>query len=473
MAFSFSTTLGSPALAVITTRFDLSGYTLTVQVSSTSDFASVQNVGTATWASGRITLQLTSDQVNAVGSAYYRIQASKTNPAVSFFVTSGRIVNTQVAKPAPSTGDVTAEGYLSDGPSSVTALAGSSSTSNLNIMVIGTNDVVPNGTRAGTLIVRTTGAPPPLSLPTAITLSASASSGQVTLTATGGIGSGVSYAIYRGTSVVSGTLIGTSFPFTDSGRTNGTAYSYVVTATNVSGTVTSNVVTVTPTAPVDNSVRPVFITSSYTMARTQSASSLVLNKPSGVANGDLLVAFLHSQNGGPSNVTLPTGWIMLANYSDSLSQRSSYIAGLAVPNAAALTDTSWTFPFIHGTGRCVGSMARVTGADLSSPVGGIGTTPTVVGNAIQSPSFTTNKNGCLTLGMIDYQAVSPNQPIPSTTTEGTIVYEFPSIDDTSVTRSTQGVLVTNPSLMNQASITVTPASTVASRSLTLVAIRPA
>lgn len=84
--------------------------------------------------------------------------------------------------------------------------------------------------------------------PTALTISGTAGNGQATIGATGGSGA-TSYALYQGTTPT-GTPVATSFPATVSGLTNGTAVSFVATATNAQGTVTSNVISVTPSNTV-------------------------------------------------------------------------------------------------------------------------------------------------------------------------------------------------------------------------------
>ncbi|MCS6570342.1 hypothetical protein NYQ35_16165 [Curtobacterium flaccumfaciens pv. flaccumfaciens] len=89
--------------------------------------------------------------------------------------------------------------------------------------------------------------------PSALSLSAVAGDGQVTVSRSGGAGPAVSYALYRGT-VATGTPIATSFPFTDTGRTNGSPVTYIATATNAYGTTTSATVTATPNGTVTATV---------------------------------------------------------------------------------------------------------------------------------------------------------------------------------------------------------------------------
>ncbi|SNR92770.1 LamG domain-containing protein [Hymenobacter mucosus] len=85
--------------------------------------------------------------------------------------------------------------------------------------------------------------PPAGSAPTALDITATPGDGQVTIQASGGQGA-TSYALYRGTNS-SGILLSTSFPYTDTGRANGTPVTYYATATNANGTV-SDTATATP-----------------------------------------------------------------------------------------------------------------------------------------------------------------------------------------------------------------------------------
>jgi hypothetical protein len=84
--------------------------------------------------------------------------------------------------------------------------------------------------------------------PSAISIAATPGNGTATITRSGGLGAGVTYALYRG-STPTGTPVATNFPFTDTGLSNGTPVSYVATAKNAYGAVTSSVVTVSPAVP--------------------------------------------------------------------------------------------------------------------------------------------------------------------------------------------------------------------------------
>ncbi len=87
--------------------------------------------------------------------------------------------------------------------------------------------------------------------PTTVTLSGTAGNGQNSLNWTTSNGSGsISYTLRRGTSIV---YVGQPTVFTDTGLTNGQAYSYYVVASDSNGnSPNSNTVSLTPTAPASS-----------------------------------------------------------------------------------------------------------------------------------------------------------------------------------------------------------------------------
>lgn len=147
--------------------------------------------------------------------------------------------------------------------------------------------------------------------PTAMTLTASPSNGAVNLSRTGGEGTGVTYALYRATTAT-GSPIATTLPYADTGRTNDVTVSYIATATNAAGSVTSNVATATPSASAgydygtDARLLSEFtptnlsdgVVSSWTPARgsqltpaTQATSTAQPTRASSVLNGHPAVLF--------------------------------------------------------------------------------------------------------------------------------------------------------------------------------------
>jgi len=99
-------------------------------------------------------------------------------------------------------------------------------------------------------------------------------------------------------------------------------------------------------------------------------NTITIAKPAGVQDGDYLVAFLRAQSATATGDWTRSGWThisvpFLANQSGP---RLIGIYGLAVPSAAALTDTSFTFTYPGGGSRVIGTIVVVRGVNLSSPV---------------------------------------------------------------------------------------------------------
>lgn len=382
---------------------------------------------------------------------------------------------------APLPPSITVGGAAPVAPAVGALWVDTSSGTGADFLVLGAADPVPAGTPAGTIVIRSSSTTA-VSPPSAVVLTASPGNNQITLTYTGGAGA-TSLALYRGTTAT-GTPIATSMPFTDTGRTNGTPVSYVLTATNNGGIVTSNTATATPAAP---SVRPQVVDSTLTSVVSQGANTLTLTKPAGVIDGDLLVAVINHQNGPtPADGTVvppvPSGWVILANNQTPQEMRGSLIAALPVPTASAIASTAdWTFDPNWGTGRMVGAMFRVTGANLTvpaiatSPAGGAGT-----GN-FTVPAYSLDQADGLTLVQAMGYFGSPNVAVPMSLTGATKFKELVStgIDDTAVNRTTMVLGTATPddagTTMSQPALTVTdpPGSSAVQRALQAVTLRSA
>lgn len=110
MAYSFSTKPGQPATAAISTKYNLTGYTLTVEVDDRSLFSSPSVVGTASFANGVVTLSFTAAQVDAIKDCFYRIKATRSSS--TFYLTQGSISYVEATS---ATGDLlNAEGYIKE-----------------------------------------------------------------------------------------------------------------------------------------------------------------------------------------------------------------------------------------------------------------------------------------------------------------------------------------------------------------------
>lgn len=132
--------------------------------------------------------------------------------------------------------------------------------------------------------------------------------------------------------------------------------------------------------PPPDPVNPEVVTSSILNFGSQAANNLTVTKPSGMQDGDLLVAAVTSQNGATTGTwppVLPSGWVLLRaphggqpadDGGSAAAFRSTVLACLPVPSAAALTGSEWNFALGTGTGRMAALTFRVTGVDLDSPL---------------------------------------------------------------------------------------------------------
>lgn len=123
-----------------------------------------------------------------------------------------------------------------------------------------------------------------------------------------------------------------------------------------------------------------------TTGATASGTSVVANKPSSLANGDLLVAYCFSSLSA-ATWTAPSGWNQSAGQS---TVRSTFAFYKPVPTASAETAPDYTFSFTGGSGRGLIIICRVTGADLSGPIDAAGTGTTTGVSTIVAPGVTTD-----------------------------------------------------------------------------------
>lgn len=99
-------------------------------------------------------------------------------------------------------------------------------------------------------------------------------------------------------------------------------------------------------------------------------SSITINKPSTVADGDLLVAVVTDQSSTQSTDYSCAGWTRVgpAFVASSAVNRVTDMFYKAVPSAAAESATTYTFTGVASGGRQIGIIYRLTGVNLSSPV---------------------------------------------------------------------------------------------------------
>lgn len=116
------------------------------------------------------------------------------------------------------------------------------------------------------------------------------------------------------------------------------------------------------------------------------SNTLTITTPTGLQDGDYLVAFLRSQSPTATADWSSTGWARIspAFLASQAGPRLIGIYGMAVPSASAVTATSFTFTFTGGAGRVIGAIAIVRGVDLTAPV--VATSPDYGGTNISNGS---------------------------------------------------------------------------------------
>jgi hypothetical protein len=100
-------------------------------------------------------------------------------------------------------------------------------------------------------------------------------------------------------------------------------------------------------------------------------TSITAAKPAGVADGDLLVAYLTDQGSTQASDFSLAGWTRVgpAFIASSANTRVTSVFYRAIPSAAAETATSYTFASPSSTNRRSALIYRLTGVDPTTPVG--------------------------------------------------------------------------------------------------------
>jgi hypothetical protein len=132
---------------------------------------------------------------------------------------------------------------------------------------------------------------------------------------------------------------------------------------------------------------------------TSTAASTATNttsKPSSVADGDTLWAVLDHRASSASWSTVPTGWTQ--RFSDNSNSLLS-VFSKPIPSAAAETATSYSWVASVSAVRTVGTIFRVTGANLSAPLDAVGAFVGTGTTSIIDPAVTAGLPGTLLLAI--------------------------------------------------------------------------
>lgn len=117
-------------------------------------------------------------------------------------------------------------------------------------------------------------------------------------------------------------------------------------------------------------------------------NDVILSKPTNVANGDWLLAFVYMRNASGTITTPGAEWIVQGVVNTANETFAAYAKH--IPSAAAETATTYTFTSSAGSSRAAGILCRVTGADQSTFLHAYGALAPYTGTAsVVLPAVTT------------------------------------------------------------------------------------
>ena len=149
-------------------------------------------------------------------------------------------------------------------------------------------------------------------------------------------------------------------------------------------------------------------TSDYTTVHNGTATSVTVNKPTNVADGDTLVVWAYFRNNS-GTITPPSGWTAV---SGSLQTTQATIQAFTkpIPSAAGETATSYTFSYSGTTARCNLTCFRATGVDSTTPIDASGTWVTTGTTSIVLPAVTAVSSTAMLIGFALAQMGSTTVP---------------------------------------------------------------
>lgn len=189
------------------------------------------------------------------------------------------------------------------------------------------------------------------------------------------------------------------------------------------------------TATLTYGTNSVAVASTSTLAYGTRTNSTI-TAPSGIADGNVLVAILHvgDATAEPSlAVTPPAGWTELTGSPIEASRPDPYTLSLRFYSKVASSE-SGNYTFTHASGESEGIIYRLTGASTTSPINPNPTVnesvdnPVATGQTTTGLSITTAVNGSLVIMASDAWDGPPTDPPTGTTPtfteryQGTIFY---------------------------------------------------
>ena len=147
--------------------------------------------------------------------------------------------------------------------------------------------------------------------------------------------------------------------------------------------------------PVFKAEASIAYRSSTSKNLNDTASSIVVNKPAGVIEGDVLIASI-AVRPETLTVTPPSGWTLVVRQNNSIATVNAVLIYSKVAGASEPSTYTWSFS-VGSTGS-VGSISAFTGVDLTDPINTYGSfADTIASYSIVAPSITTTVDGAMIL----------------------------------------------------------------------------
>ncbi len=187
------------------------------------------------------------------------------------------------------------------------------------------------------------------------------------------------------TGVISGTI--------DLGTSDGSPYSVEVTAADGSGS---------GTADFTWTVNPKIAFRAASFGKQKGGTSITIPAPSGVQDGELLLAAIDVGSGSAS-ISTPSGWTLVTSAPNGSGFEQYVFSKLANGEPSSYT---WTFPSSFGAS---GVIVAYRGVDPGSPVAGFGGQANTRSKLITAPSLNGSAGGVLVgfFGIATNASVSP------------------------------------------------------------------
>ncbi|MDQ8045938.1 MAG: hypothetical protein AAGC46_14560 [Solirubrobacteraceae bacterium] len=141
-----------------------------------------------------------------------------------------------------------------------------------------------------------------------------------------------------------------------------------------------------------------------------SSSTFTVTKPTGTAQGDLMMINLREMSNASAAITAPTGWTALLSYKKSV---ATYINSISYWKVATASEpTTYSFTIGPGPSNVTGSISSFTGVDTSNPLAGAGAQTTATTGtpaaAVTLPNTTATGAASMRVSMVSSDSSRTN-----------------------------------------------------------------